>query len=192
LLRKAQKVVLFGHSPNPVLGEVIALHPLTLPDMRFQRLTYHFTTKLAAPRARAYRWATDYRSSDFELSGLKATRKVERLTEDLILLTDSFDEDPFDPRQGARTVKVKLVHLFPDRWMWTSTHVSGPAQYSQFLYELSPRGPAACVLHFTGNQVEPVDRRSTRSSITRRTRELKFEDSQLWARLSAALAKEPS
>ena len=158
--------------------------------MPFQRLTYRFTTKLAAPRPWAYRWATDYRSDDFKLSGLKATRKVEKLTEDLVLLTDSFDEDPFDPRRGARTVKVKLVHLFPDRWMWTSTHVSGPAQYSQFLYELTPRGPVACTLHFTGNQVEPINRRPTPASITRRTQELKREDSQLWARLSAALASE--
>jgi len=158
--------------------------------MALQRLTYHFTTKLAAPRPEAYRWATDYRPTDFRLSGLKATRKVEHIARHLILLTDSFDVDPFDSRPGARTVKVKLVHLYPDRWAWTSTHVSGPAQYSQFLYELTPRGPGASTLHFTGSQVERVDGRSSPTSIAQRTRELKREDSQLWARLSAALAKE--
>ncbi|MGP8076477.1 MAG: hypothetical protein ACLP8Y_07085 [Thermoplasmata archaeon] len=158
--------------------------------MPLQRLTYQFTTKLAAPRPAAYRWATDYRPTDFRLSGLKATRKVEHLAKDLILLTDSFDEDPFDSRPGARTVKVKLVHLYPDRWAWTATHVSGPARYSQFLYQLTPRGPRACTLHFTGSQVERVARRPGRVSIARRTRELKREDSQLWARLSASLAKE--
>jgi len=160
--------------------------------MPLQRLTYRFTTRLPVSRPRAYRWATDYRSTDFRLSGLKATRKVQHLTENLVLLTDSLEEDPFDSRRGARTVKMKLVHLYPDRWAWTSTHVSGPARYSQFLYELTPRGPAACTLHFTGSQVERVARVLTRSAIARRTRELQREDSQLWARLSAALAKETS
>jgi hypothetical protein len=158
--------------------------------MPLQRVTYHFTTKLAAPRPKAYRWATDYRPTDFRLGGLQATRKVERLAENLILLTDSFDEDPFDSRAGARTVKVKLVHLYPDRWAWTSTHVSGPAQYSQFLYELTPRGSRASTLHFTGNQVERVTARPSRASIAQRARELRREDSQLWVRLAAALAKE--
>ncbi len=160
--------------------------------MPLQRLRYRFATKLAASRPRAYRWATDYRPDDFELAEIKGSRKVEKLTDDLILLTDSFEEDPFDPRPGARTVKIKLVHLFPYRWMWTSTHVSGPAKYSQFLYELTPRGPAASTLHFTGNQVEPVDTRPTQGSMRRRARKLKREDSQLWARLSAALARDLS
>jgi hypothetical protein len=158
--------------------------------MPLQRLTYKFATPLPAPRAQAYRWATDYRPSDLRLGGIKATRKVERLTENLLLLTDSFDEDPFDSRHGAPTVKTKLVHLYPYRWAWTSTHVAGPAMYSQFLYELTPRGRAGCTLHFTGSQVERVDRVPTRSSSARRTRELRREDSQLWARLSAAHAKD--
>ncbi|MGA8303855.1 MAG: hypothetical protein WA691_10180 [Thermoplasmata archaeon] len=160
--------------------------------MPFQRLTYHFATELAASRPHAYRWATDYRSNDFDLSDVKGRRKVEKLTDDLILLTDSFDDDPFDSRQGARTVKVKLVHLFPDRWMWTSTHVAGPAKYSQFLYQLTARGPTASTLHFTGNQVELLKGRPNRTSIQRRAQELKREDSHLWAQFSAALARELS
>ncbi len=156
--------------------------------MPFQRLSYHFDTKLAAPRARAYRWATDYRSNDFDLSGIQGTRTVEHLADDLILLTDSFTDDPFDARPGARTVKVKLVHLFPDRWMWTSTHVAGPAKYSQFLYELESRGSGASTLHFTGSQVESVARRPTRSSLARRAQELRREDAHLWSQLAAALA----
>ena len=158
--------------------------------MPYQRLRYHFTTRLAAPRPEAYRWATDYRSDDFARGGLRGRRKVEKLADDLVLLTDSLDTDPFDSRRSARTVKVKLVHLFPDRFRWTSTHVSGPAKYSQFLYELSARGPTASELLFTGSQVERVDARPTAASLRRRTRELRREDSRLWARLSAALANE--
>jgi hypothetical protein len=160
--------------------------------MSFQRLSYHFTTRLPAPRAQAYRWATDYRSTDFQLSGLEAKRKVEKLAENLFLLTDSFDVDPFDSRPGARTLKVKLVHLYPDRWAWVSTHVAGPVKHSQFLYELTPLGSKASTLHFTGSQVESVPRPPTRLSIARRARELRREDSQLWVRLSAAYASELS
>jgi hypothetical protein len=160
--------------------------------MALQRVSYHFATKLAASRPRAYRWATDYRSNDFQLSDIKGRRKVEKLADDLLLLTDSFEDDPFEPRTGARTVKVKLVHLSPDRWMWTATHIAGPAKYSQFLYQLTARGPGASTLHFTGNQVEPVEGRATASSIRRRAQELKREDSHLWDQLSAALARELS
>jgi hypothetical protein len=158
--------------------------------MPFQRLTYEFDTKLAAPRPKAYRWATDYRPNDFDLSGINGKRKIERLAEDLVLLTDSFAQDPFDRRKGAKTVKVKLVHLFPDRWMWTSTHVAGPAKYSQFLYQLTPRGTRGSTLHFSGSQVEHVATRPTLSSLKRRTQELRREDSGLWHRLASALEKE--
>lgn len=157
--------------------------------MPLQRVTYRFTTKLPLSRARAYRWATDYRPNDLQLVGVRARRKVERLTKDLILLTDSFDSDPFSAQPGARSVKEKLVHLYPDRWAWTSTHVSGPAVHSQFLYQLTPRGQSACTLHFTGSQVESVPRAPTAGSLARRTRELKHEDSQLWVRFAAALSQ---
>jgi len=158
--------------------------------MPLQRLTYRFHTRLPVSRPRAYRWATDYRSTDLQLAGLKATRRVERLTTNLILLTDTFGSDPFNSRPGARTEKRKLVHLYPDRWAWTSTHLSGPAKHSQFLYKLTPRGPGACTLDFTGSQVEQVDRVPTASSLERRARELKREDSRLWARFAAALAQD--
>jgi hypothetical protein len=158
--------------------------------MPFQRATYDFTTRLLASRPRAYAWATDYRSNDFRLSGIPAVPKVERLAENLVLLTDTFESDPFDSRPGAKTVKQKLVHLYPDRWAWTSTHIAGPALHSQFLYRLSSRGPAECTLHFTGSQVERVDGTPTRASVAQRSRELKREDSQLWVQLSAALAKD--
>ena len=112
------------------------------------------------------------------------------LAENLILLTDRFEVDPFSSRRGVRTVKEKLVHLYPDQWSWTSTHVSGPARYSQFLYELVPRGSAASTLHFTGSQVERTTRPVTRSSIDQRTRRLRREDSKLWARFAIEIARD--
>jgi hypothetical protein len=134
-------------------------------------------------------WATDFRPDDLKLAGLRCTRQVERPTKGLIILTDTFDADPFDTPPGARSVKKKLVHLYPDSWEWTSTHVSGPAQQSQFLYKLTPRGSSTCTLHFTGSQVEKVARAPTPRSLERRAAELRREDSQLWVAFSVILAK---
>ena len=157
--------------------------------MPIQRVTYRFTVRLPAGRRAAYEWATDYRSDDFGIMGFRGGRKVERLANGLILLTDSFDADPFDANAGTRTTKVKLVHLFPERWAWTATHVAGPARFSQFLYQLTPNGRQSCILEFRGNQVEHVRRVPTTSSLRRRARELRREDSQLWHRLSRELGK---
>jgi hypothetical protein len=158
--------------------------------MPLQKVVYSFTTKLPAARERAYRWATDFDPGDLGRMGIDAHRKVEWITDSLVLLTDSFDADPFNARPGARTVKTKLVHLYPDRWYWTSTHVEGPARHSQFLYELAPRGRNSCVLRFTGAQVESVKRRPTAASIARRARELRREDSQGWRNLVRAMRRE--
>lgn len=157
--------------------------------MALQRVTYGFTIRLPVSRPRAYRWATDYRADDLELGGIPARRRVQKLTQDLILLTDSFDADPFSSHPGTRSVKKKLVHLYPSQWSWTSTHVSGPVKFSQFLYRLTPAGPRASVLHFTGSQVEPAVRAPTTAILARRAKELRYEDSQLWARFAAALAQ---
>jgi hypothetical protein len=160
--------------------------------MPLQRVTYRFAARLPVSRARAFRWATDYQPGDLRLGGISAERKVERLTEDLILLTDSFDSDPFSSHRGARSVKKKLVHLYPEDWAWTATHIAGPAIHSQFLYRLTPRGPRGSTLHFTGSQVERVERAPTPTSLARRQRELRHEDSKLWLHFAAALADLPA
>jgi len=157
--------------------------------MPLQRVSYRFTIRLPVGRRDAYRWATDYREDDFKIMGFRGGRKVERLANGLILLTDSFDADPFERNAGRRTTKVKLVHLFPERWAWTATHVAGPARFSQFLYQLRPSGSRSCVLEFRGNQVERVRLTPTAATLRRRAQELRREDSRLWHRLSRGLAK---
>jgi hypothetical protein len=155
-----------------------------------QRVPYSFTIRLPATRDRAFRWATDYRSGDLSLMGFEGRRKVENLTKNLILLTDSFDSDPFGVTPGGRVTKVKLVHLLPERRAWTSTHVVGPTRYSQFLYELVPEGRQSCRLHYTGFQVERAPRTAAGRSIAQRARELRFEDYRAWRRLAADLRRD--
>lgn len=155
--------------------------------MPTQRVRYEFTVKLPASRAEAYRWATDYRSSDFGVMELGGRRKVQQLAPDLVLLTDSFLNDPFNAKRGQRTVKTKLVHLDPSRWRWTSTHLAGPAKNSQFIYEISPRGARGSTLRFTGIQVEQVTGKPTLVSLRLRASQLRAEDSALWDRLAEGM-----
>jgi hypothetical protein len=158
--------------------------------MPLQRVDYGFTIRLPVSRDRAFRWATDYQPDDLALMGFDARRKVERLSKNTLLLTDSFDSDPFAISPGRRVTKVKLVHLLPRRWSWTSTHVTGPTKYSQFLYELIPEGRNACRLRYTGMQLERASRSGRGRSVAQRARELMLEDSRGWRRFAAALRRE--
>jgi len=158
--------------------------------MSVRRIPYGFSMTLPAPRPWAYRWATDYRPEDFELLEMPAHRAVERLTENLYLLTDTFDADPFGTRRAAPSVKEKLVHLYPDRWSWTSTHLSGPARGSQFVYELFPLGGSRSWFRYSGAQVERSKGRPTPASIARRADILRGEDRRGWRNLARAMGRE--
>jgi hypothetical protein len=158
--------------------------------MPIWRIPYGFSMTLPAPRAWTYRWLTDYDADDFELLGLPAHRSVERWAENLFLLTDRFDADPFDPRRGIRSVKEKLVHLYPENWAWTSTHLSGPAKGSQFVYELHPHGSRATRIRYTGAQVEEAPGRPSAESVARRAAQLRAEDVGAWRNLARAIAAE--
>jgi hypothetical protein len=158
--------------------------------MVLQRIRYGFSMRLPAPRDWTYRWATDYRPGDFDIMGLKARRRVEQLSTDLVLLTDSFNVDPFHTGPATGSVKEKLVHLYPATYSWTSTHISGPAKFSQFLYELSPDGSRSSKFRYTGAQVEQTRSAPTRSSVAARARTLRTEDVKIWRNLRKSIAGE--
>ena len=149
--------------------------------MPLERTVYRFRQRLLASRRSAFHWATDYRPGDLALMGEDGRRQVKKLAPDLILLTDRFRT----PRGSI--VKEKLVHLLPDRWAWTSTHLSGPSRHSQFLYELRPLGKKSCELQFTGLQVDRVRRPLSGMARKRRVLQLLREDSGAWRRLGAAI-----
>lgn len=152
--------------------------------MPLSRVFYRFRVTLPASRERAFRWATDYRPDDPKRMGEKGTRRVERLAKNTFLLTDVF------PTAHGRVTKAKLVHLLPDRFSWTSTHVSGPAKHSQFLYELRPAGRNRCQLLFTGLQVDRSPRPPSAASLAQRARQLAREDAATWRRIAAALGRD--
>lgn len=158
--------------------------------MTLQRVNYQFSVRLPVSADRAYRWATDYRAGDLELMGFQARRKVQVLAKDSVMLTDSFDADPFGVVPGARVVKEKLVHLFPKERSWTSTHVSGPTIHSQFLYRIVPLGGRASKLLYTGVQVDQVKRACTPAVLAKRARELRRIDSRSWRRMAKVMGRD--
>ena len=95
---------------------------------------FGFTQKFPFPAAKAYEWCTDYNEGDIALEGMKGTRRIEWTDDSTVVLTDSVGA-------GAKKVtKVKVVRLYPKLLFWTNTRMSEPGKYSQFIYQLVPRG----------------------------------------------------
>jgi len=147
-------------------------------------LAFTFTQPLKVSAQRAYAWSTDYRPNDIPLLGRTGRRKVDRLAEDTILLTDVF-ETP-----SGKVTKQKIVRLYPETLRWTNTHVSGPNRHSQFLYELEAAGKDRCKLVFTGRQVHTAAKALTAAQHKKQTAELRHEDHAMWKNLARLMEQD--
>ncbi len=139
-------------------------------------LEYRFRVTLPASAERAYRWCVDYRPDDWSRMGREGHRRIDRLAEGTIVLTDRVRTD-----RGFVT-KKRLIRLRPREFSWTNTHIGGPNRHSQFLYRILPRGAHRSVLEFTGLQVERAPHPLSPAARARRTREVAREDATLWRR----------
>jgi hypothetical protein len=145
---------------------------------------YEFYQSFSRSAREAFDWCTDYQPQDPVLMGERGDRTVRWLTKDIAILTDRF-------RLGSGTiVKRKLVHLYPDRLFWASTHLAGPARQSQFLYQIRPAGKRASRLHFMGLQFERRPSKPSTSALRRFAERLRREDSLAWHRLAAAMTRD--
>ena len=142
---------------------------------------YNFTQRFAVSAKEAFDWCTDFDSQDNLLMGDKtAERQIAHLADGAIILKDSF-------HCAERTVeKQKLVHVYPDQYKWTSTHLTGPNKHSQFLYQITPQGKDASVLTFTALHIE-YDEKADAKLLAER---LCKEDACVWKLLAAALAED--
>jgi hypothetical protein len=145
-------------------------------------LEYRFTVSLPASADAAYRWATDYAPDDWARMGLDGRRRIERLADGTIVLTDTVRTD------GRSVTKKRLVRLRPRARSWTNTHLAGPTRHSQFLYHIFPRGPRRSVLEFVGLQVERASRALSPAALARRARTVAREDAAIWRHLARAMA----
>jgi len=140
---------------------------------------YKFGQHFNFPPKDAYRWCTDYQPEDVELMGEKGSRKIQRINEDTLVLTDYLIS------QKGKVTKRRLVRLYPERLSWTNTRMSDKGKHSQFLYEIM-HDKGGSKLIFTGSQVfeEP---RPSQKKVASIARTLEREDSATWRRLARAM-----
>jgi hypothetical protein len=147
-------------------------------------LRYLFSQEFAVPAQVAYQWCVDYSSDDPALMGEEnAKRKVTWMTDGTALLKETFS------LRGGVVEKQKLVHLYPDRLMWVSTHISGPNKHSQFIYEIKPGDDTSSRLEFTARHIEYTEHLTPKRQVSL-VIQLCKEDSDLWKRLAKAMETE--
>jgi hypothetical protein len=147
-------------------------------------IPFRITQAFPVSAAEAYAWATDYDANDIALFGRKGTRKVIRLTEDTLILDDAIVYD-----DGKKVKSKKLIHLYPERLTWVSTHLDGPTQHSQLTYEITPRGKNGSQLTYSGHRLESA-KKATAKLVKTRTAEVEKMAGGAWKKLAEALVAE--
>ncbi len=145
---------------------------------------YRFSQSFAVSAIEAFLWCTDFSPIDHQLMGhATAERQVMRVSNDVMVL-----KDVFHTADGV-VEKQKLVHLYPDRFSWISTHITGTNMHSQFLYEIQPKNGGSR-LNFEAvhvdhgkEKISPVEAQMLADSLC-------CEDSAVWRLLAVAMAKE--
>ncbi len=144
-------------------------------------VTYQFTQPLSLPARQAYEWCTNYQPDDLALMKEKGQRKIQRITQDTIILTEEISSG----RKKIR--KTKLVKLDPAELSWYNVHIAGPNRHSTFLYKIRPDGKTRSRLTFTGLFVvydkPPPTARKLRQIAYREKR----YDANAWKQLARAM-----
>ncbi|MDA4121754.1 MAG: hypothetical protein OK456_01085 [Thaumarchaeota archaeon] len=145
---------------------------------------YSFVQRFKFTAKEAYEWSMDYRADDFELMGKSATRKIDHINNDTIMLTDAFLQE-----KGRPVVKRRLIRMYPELLMMVNTRVSADNIHSQFLYQFEDDPKGGSLLRFTGSHVF-YGRRPTQAKIAALASEMKKEDSGIWVNLNEAMNKD--
>ncbi len=146
-------------------------------------IRYSFSQVFGVSARRAFEWCTDYSPDDMTLMQKEnATRQIQRISEDTIILIDIFASEE------RNIVKQKLVCLYPDRLMWTSTHLTGPNKHSQFLYEITPQTEGQSCLKFTALALDYDVKNDEEAEEL--ARKLKKMDSETWKLLAKRMKED--
>jgi len=148
-------------------------------------IRYHFTQAFNFPAKETYEWCTDFTPQDHQLLGEENTkREVYRISDSTIILKEII--------QTANGVikKDKLVQLYPNRFSWVSTHLSGPNKYSQFIYEISETSTSTSCLDFTALHLEKFNKELNRKEVEAMAESFCKYDSNVWRLLAKAMVRE--
>ncbi len=143
-------------------------------------IRYRFIQEFAVSAKAAFDWCTSFDPGDHALMGDKAERQVTQIANGSIMLKDTFHTTT------GTVEKQKLVQLYPEQLRWTSTHVSGPNVYSQFLYDIKRKGKNSSVLEFIALHIEHNDKADAEQLSKRFCK----EDADAWMLLATAMEKE--
>ena len=145
---------------------------------------YHFQQRFAVPTRKAYDWCTDYSPEDHALMGDRdGKRTISQFTNSTVILTDTFQV------AGSTVEKQKLVQLYPEMLFWTSTHLTGPAKYSQFLYQITADDDNASHIDFTGVFLDYTHEKMSKADAEKVADKLCKEDAAAWVILAKAMEK---
>ena len=147
---------------------------------------YSFSQRFEFPARDAYNWSMDYRADDIERLGKKGTRRVRRVNDDTLVLTDIYFSE-----KGGRESKRRLIRMYPELLTMVNTRLSADGLHSQFIYRFMDEADGGSRLDFTGAQVFYGERPSA-PRIASLARELMKEDSAIWVRLARAMKKDLS
>lgn len=145
---------------------------------------YGFSQHFDVAAKAAFDWCTDYQPTDHELIGnSSAKRAVIKVADGVVLIKDSFST------KSGQVEKEKLVHLYPQRLTWTSTHISGPNRHSQSTYQIVAETDDTSRLDFTALHVESRENLSEKE-LAALAEELCAGDKAIWRGFAAAMQKE--
>ena len=147
---------------------------------------YHFQQRFNVSARKAYEWCTSFAPGDHALMGEKdASRKIEHLTGRTVILTDRFNVS-----SKSQIEKQKLVQLYPETLFWTSTHLSGPARHSQFIYQITAEGDDASRLDFTGLFLDYAQEKMSKTDAAKLAEKTCKEDAAAWVLLAKAMEQD--
>jgi len=145
---------------------------------------YGFKQSLSMSPQEAFAWCTDYKPYDFTIMRETGKRRIQKLTDDAILLTET------TAARGRTVRKTKLVRLNRPELSWTNTHISGPHRHSEFIYQIEPQGRNRSRLKFTGLLLCYSSNVLTRARLRKIARDERRADSKAWRYLAAAMEKD--
>ena len=144
-------------------------------------IRYQFIQRFDVSATAAFAWCTAFDPSDPALMGdADAKREINRVADGIVLLKDTFQTP------SGVIEKEKLVALYPSQLHWTSTHLSGPNKYSQFLNVIKPLDRYSSEIEFTALHIEHGEVADPKAVAER----LCSEDSAAWVRLAKAMETE--
>ena len=147
-------------------------------------VSYKFSQRFRVPAKQAYKWCTNYQPTDLSLMNEEGQRKIRRVTEDTVILTETLDQN------GKRIRKIKLVKLNPVNMSWYNIQILGPNKNSAFIYQIVPEGKTCSKLTYTGFLVVYSKVGFTPKRIKQIANHEKRVDANAWKLLARAMEKD--